>query len=215
MSNSSARWGESTDSDVDIMGFEGPSGIGSQKTTKPQNAGGPRKIKPLTIKLRAPPRSLVEQVERDIDNISLQVGKYWRTFNYVNLFAGAGGYSSWPQEAKDRYIAADASLWREYIVAMHSPSFKTALQSLSVEDWGMLHERIFNNRGSLRIFTIMRRIPYDRNNERASMPGLVGPLQAHRYVAEKFPKGVIDAEQVFLCDNGDLSVAKIDSRIVR
>jgi hypothetical protein len=224
LTKGSESWAEGHDSDADMLDFDESLGSAGRKSAKSQKAGNTHQIMPLAIRLRAPRRSLLEQADqaleniyRDIDNISLQVGKLWRTFNYVNPFIG---FDRWSQQTKDRYRDADKSLGREYlVVVMHSPSFKTALKSLTEEDWDRLHERVYNNRGSLRMFAIMRRIPYSRNYEKSNLPGLIGSFGAHMFVAEHFPSGVEDIDQVFLGgkdnEKKNIEVARIEGSVVQ
>ena len=91
----------------------------------------------------------LENIYRDFDNIALQVEHRWRTHNYINSFLD---YDLWTPVKNARYLAADAKIQdREcLVVAMHSSTFRNAIETDTDEQWDILFERVTNNKESLR-----------------------------------------------------------------
>jgi len=137
---------------------------------------------------------------RDIDAIYQKVGHQWRTFAYKNPFDECPTYLAKTQR---RYEDADIFLGTEYIVvAMHSKSFRAALKDSSDQAWNLLLTRINANKESLRMFAILRRIPYVRNYENRKFPKLrVGELELdllHEYATRGFPSTVEGPDEMYL-----------------
>jgi len=91
----------------------------------------------------------LQDMYRDFDHIYLQVGHRWRTHNYINPFLG---YDTWPLLKRNRYHAADVYMENRecLVIAMHSSTFRNAMESFTKEQWGTLFERVRNNKESLR-----------------------------------------------------------------
>jgi len=91
----------------------------------------------------------LQDMYRDFDNIYRQVGHRWMAHNYTNPFVG---YDLWPAAKQAQYLAADTEIERrEYlVVAMHSNTFRNAMESFTEEQWNPFFERVGNNKESLR-----------------------------------------------------------------
>jgi hypothetical protein len=145
----------------------------------------------------------LENIYFDLHNI-YQSALSSTTYKCHNPFIS---YFQWTEELKERFQKADLFPGREIVaIVMHSPNFFLAMGSLQELHWQALLHLISENRPSLRMFALMRSIPYVLNYDHSPMPSEIGPLPPHAY--GRAPGILLRARhphEVYLTKNNDIA----------
>lgn len=163
------------------------------------NLGGILKAKYDSHKLETQIR--LESIYQELDTI-YQSSLASPDYKYHNPY---DSFPQWTVRQRVRYQAANSFPGLEILViAMHSPSFLTAMETLDEFDWAALLQAIYSNRNSLRMFALMRHIPYAMNYDRSPFPRLIGPLPVYGISPSLFLQAW-HPHEVYLNSSGDIA----------
>lgn len=113
-------------------------------------------------------------------------------------------YYSWSNIKKTRYLAADAFIGREFlIIAMHASGFRNSLADDSNAEWLSLRTLVRDNRFSLRMFLLMRRVQYAFYYDRSPLADatILGPVVPYDMYSKS---NIRHPHELYLDQNGEI-----------
>lgn len=121
--------------------------------------------------------------------------------------------NNWSDTKKARYKSADEFLGREFlIIAMYASAFTTAMNDDPDLSWEALRNLVHENRYSLRMFALMRRLEYVWYYSRCPLAAWVGNcVPYYLYNEKKLPH----VHEVYLSATGDIKLCEFTNEVTK